>query len=379
MITRFYLTRLPLVLLAAVLGWFLAGGSDPDANPGDPFPLRDDARLPVAAPGPETEIAKTTVPPSTAVPAADPTPATTTTTTPPPCPLPGTPELPKYPWPDPMVPTDPPNLLPINGELARHLENVPTEGALPEEKVEHAHAAGKIYFMRALYLQTRITAGSVAALDAAAGFETPKTVPEAQARIQEYLGRAAFFLTKVRPHPPYRFWSEALYLNAWALSLLGRLPEAVDYLQIVGRTRSQTLYANYARFSLVFHFLKEGRGPLAAHWLAQLSRVEPQHEALLAAARLRTAVATKRPELADSAALAHLGSLTTDDPLLPHLLDRAAALCLVESFDRACVQDHLRRLDGPKKTAYFGFLARHAKDREGQLERVCSLLKEGTP
>lgn len=376
MIARFYLTRLPLVLLAAILGWFLADGSG--ADPGDPFPLRDDARPATTPAG--TATVKTTTPPPAVVPGGDPAPSPApVATTPPPCPLPRVPELPKYPWPDPIVPTDPPNLLPINGELARHLENVPTEGALPEEKVEHAHAAGKIYFMRALYLQTRITAGSVAALDPAAGFEAPKTVPEAQARIQEYLGRAAFFLTKVRPHPPYRFWSEALYLNAWALTLLGRLPEAVEYLQIVGRTRSQTLYANYARFSLVFHFLKEGRAPLAAHWLAQLGKVEPQHEALLAAARLRTAVATKRPELADSASLAHLGSLTAEDPLLPHLLDQAAALCLVESFDRACIQDHLRRLDGPKKTTYLGFLAGHATDREGQLERVCALIKEGSP
>lgn len=376
MIAQFYLTRLPLVLLAALLGWFLAGGSGLPGEPTGPFHPREDAPLPAAVP----ELAATTPtdgnPPAPAPVAA---PASQPVTTPPPCVLPKAPELPAFPWPDPIVPTDPPNLLPINGELSGHLANVPTEGALPEDKVEHAHAAGKIYFMRALYLQTRITAGSVAAIDPAAGFEAPKSLPEAEARIQEYLGRAAFFLTKVRPHPPYRFWSEALYLNAWALALLGRLPEAVDYLQIVGRTRSQTLYANYARFSLVFHFLKEGRGPLAAHWLALLGRVEPQHEALLAAARLRTAAATKRPELVDPATLAHLGSLTADDPLLPHLLDRAAALCLSESFDRACIQDHLRRLDGPKKTSYLGFLANHATGREGQLERLCALLKEGTP
>ena len=376
MLTRFYLLRLPLVLIAAALGWILSSGP---ADPGEPFSLRPDA----AAAGPATTTAPAPGHPVETRP--EPPPASPgSTTTPPavataPCTLPKAPELAAYAWPDPIVPTDPPALLPINGELASHLANVPTEGALPIEKVEHAHAAGKIYFMRALYLQTRIAAGSVAAVDPAAGFETPKTKADAEAKIQEYLGKAAFFLTKVRPHPPYRFWSEALYLNAWALSLLGRLPEAVDFLQIAGRTRSQTLYANYARFSLIFHYLKEGRGPLAAHWLAQLGKVEPQHESLLAAARLRTAVATKRPELVDAAALAHLGSLAADDPLLPHLLDQAAALCLVDTFDRACIQDHLRRLDGPKKTSYLGFLAGHAAGREGQLDKLCALLKEGSP
>ncbi|MBU1069262.1 hypothetical protein KJ975_06795 [Myxococcota bacterium] len=373
MITKFYLTRIPLVLIAAVLGWFLA--SRP-GSAGEPFAPRADAPTPSAGsvaepPPPPSNDMKPQTPGQAAVAPAP--------QAPPPCTLPKAPVIPAFAWPDPIVPTDPPNLLPINQELASHLANVPTEGEIPIEKVEDAHAAGKIYFMRALYLQTRITAGSVAAIDPAAGFEAPKTVPEAEAKVNEFLGKATFFLTKVRPHPPYRFWSEALYLNAWALSLLGRLPEAVDFLQIAGRTRSQTLYANYARFSLVWYYLREGKGPLAAHWLALLGKVEPQHESLLAVARLRTAVIGKRPELVDAATLAYLSSLTADDPLLLPLLEQAAALCVLESFDRACIQDHLRRLDGPKKTSYLGFLAAKIADNPGMQENLCALIKEGSP
>ncbi len=372
MIAKFYLTRIPLVLLAAVLGWFLA--SNPKAA-GEPFSPRADAALPAAPVEPAPVPAATLKAPATG-PAVTPGPAADA---PAPCVLPKAPAIPPFAWPDPIVPTDPPNLLPINGELAAHLANIPTADPLPIEKVEDVHAAGKIYFMRALYLQTRIAAGSVAAIDATAGFEAPKTVAEADAKIKDFLGKATFFLTKVRPHPPYRFWSEALYLNAWALSLLGRTPEAVDYLQIAGRTRSQTLYANYARFSLIFHYLKDGKGALAAHWLALLGKVEPQHESLLAVARLRTAVAAKRPELMDAATLAYLSSLTADDPLLLPFLEQAAALCLLETFDRACIQDHLRRLDGPKKTSYLGFLADQAAGKPELQEKLCALLKEGAP
>jgi hypothetical protein len=358
MITKFYLTRIPLVLIAAVLGWFLA--SRP-GSAGEPFAPRADAPTPAAgsvaepAPPPSNDMKPQTPAQAAVAPAPQ---------APPPCTLPKAPVIPAFAWPDPIVPTDPPNLLPINQELASHLANVPTEGEIPIEKVEDAHAAGKIYFMRALYLQTRITAGAVAAIDPAAGFEAPRTVPEAEAKVNEFLGKATFFLTKVRPHPPYRFWSEALYLNAWALSLLGRLPEAVDFLQIAGRTRSQTLYANYARFSLVWYYLREGKGPLAAHWLALLGKVEPQHESLLAVARLRTAVIGKRP---------------ADDPLLLPLLEQAAALCVLESFDRACIQDHLRRLDGPKKTSYLGFLSARTAADPGMQEKLCALIKEGSP
>jgi len=374
MIAKFYLTRIPLVLLAAVLGWFLASGPKAAQVPFSPkadLPLPAAGPSPVPVAGPVVAVMKPAAP--TAADRAPTAPAEA------PCVLPKAPVIPPYAWPDPIVPTDPPTLLPINGELATHLGSIPTEGALPIEKVEHAHAAGKIYFMRALYLQNRITAGSVAAIDATAGFEAPKTVAEAEAKVKEFLGKAAFFLTKVRPHPPYRFWSEALYLNAWALSLLGRTPEAVEFLQIAGRTRSQTLYANYARFSLVFHYLKDGKGPLAAHWLAQLSKVEPQHESLLAAARLRTAVAAKRPELINAATLAYLASLPADDPLLLPFLEQAAGLCLIESFDNACIQDHLRRLDGPKKTSYLGFLSAKAADNPQMQQKLCALVKGGTP
>jgi len=376
MIAKFYLTRIPLALLAAALGWFLASG--PKAAR-EPFSPRADSLafglpaepVPVPASAMQAPVAKPAV---TGTAAAAPAEAA-----PPPCTLPKAPAMPPFAWPDPIVPTDPPNLLTVNGELAAHLANIPTEGVLPIEKVEHVHTAGKIYFFRALYLQTRIAAGSVATIDAAAGFEAPKNVTQAEAKIQEFLGKATFFLSKVRPHPPYRFWSEALYLNAWALALLGRTPEAVEFLQIAGRTRSQTLYANYARFSLVFHYLKDGKGPLAAHWLALLGKVEPQHESLLAAARLRTAVATKRPELMDAATRATLSSLTADDPLLLPFLDQAAALCLLETFDKACIQDHLRQLDGLKKTSYLGFLAVRAAGSPELQEKLCALLKEGTP
>jgi hypothetical protein len=376
MIMKFYLTRVPLMLLAAGLGWFLASGP---STVNEPFSLRADIS---SIQGPVVTRVATTTPTTDRNPMTAQTPAVETPApagAPPPCALPNAPGIPAFAWPDPIVPTDPPNLLPINGELSRHLAQVPTEGAIPIEKVESAHAAGKIYFMRALYLQTRITAGSLAVIDSTAGFEAPKTVPEAEAKIQDFLGKATFFLTRVRPHPPYRFWSEALYLNAWALTLLGRIPEAVDYLQIAGRTRSQTLYANYARFSLVWHYLKEGKGPLAAHWLALLGKVEPQHESLLAVARLRTAVAAKRPELVDAATLAYLSSLAADDPLLLPFLEQAASLCVLESFDRSCIQDHLRRLDGQKKTSYLGFLAARIAASPEMQEKLCALVKEGTP
>jgi hypothetical protein len=65
--------------------------------------------------------------------------------------------------------------------------------------------------------------------------------------------------------------------------------------------------------------------------------------------------------------------------MLLSLLEQAAALCVIESFDRGCIADHLRRLDGPKKTSYLGFLAAKTADNPGMQENLCAMIKEGSP
>ena len=358
MFRKYLLTRFPVLVVAALLGWILAPAP---RNVPQPFAgsVEHQAENPDPSPAPASETVGDT---------GDPPPPTPSQVLRPNRPVPI--------LPDPIVPTDPPGLLPINQELARHLERVSDEGPISLEAAEHAHMAGKILFMRALYLQSRITAGSVASIEPNAGFETPSSVDEAEKRVRGMLNQAVVHLTRVRPHPSYRFWSEALYLNAWALTLLQRTAQAVDFLQIVGRTRSQTVYANYARFSLVWHFLNEEKGALAAHWLVQITRVEPRHESLLAIARMRTAVAARRPDLVDTPTLAFLPSLADDDPLLPVLLEQASLLCRLDGLDLSCAKGHLSRLSGSRRQHYLGFLAKPSLDRPEELQRLCTLIKE---
>ncbi len=374
------LLRIGVVAAAALLGWFATPLLHPE-KPSGPFSLLPDFRFPLLArPAPDAAA------PGENAPAAEPQPAANRGTeagdaakpepppVAPPCALPDVRPAPTEFLPDPVVAMDAPQPAPEDAELERRLARFPSSGNLSAEQVEHAHIAGRILFRRALYLQARLLARNLGQPDPAVSFPVPATAAEAEAKIREWLQGAVNHLTRVRPQPSYRYWSEALYLNAWALVLLQRTDEAVGFLQIVGRTQSQTLYANAARLSLVLHYLKQKNAALAAHWLVQITKVDPRHENLLAWVRLRTAVAARRADLLDAALWDRLFRLPPGEPITTAFLEQAASWCVQEKVDAACIHGHLARLSPAAKTAYLGFAALHTPRDPQNLQAICQLL-----
>ena len=374
------LLRIGVLGIAAVLGWHLSFllVAQPASGPFSILPdmqpaaAQLNARQPDAAANQSEEKPDVAANPEPAVPG----PAAETPPAPPaapPCALPQAQPASTAFWPNPVVAVDAPQPAAEDAELESRLGRFPRSGDLKPEQVEHAHIAGRILFRRALYLQARRLANRFAQPDEKAPFPIPANAHEAETRIQDYLQQATAILTRVRPYPSYKSWSEALYLNAWSLMLLQRADDAVGFLQIVGRTRSQSLYANYARLSLVFYYLRQNNPALAAHWLVQITKVEPRHASLLAFARIRTAVAARRPDLADAALWEELFRLPAGEPITTAFLEQAAAWCVQEKVDAGCIRGHFAKLSPAARQEYLGFAALHAPKDPQNLQVLCQL------
>lgn len=364
--------------IAAIVGWLLAPLLTVFTKPSSPFLLLPDVAVAVFSPD-------ASLPPSTEEHPPESTlsiPHLTTEnklSTPrpsivPPCTLPqGSPASTLF-LPDPIISVVPPQLAPEDAELESYLARFPRNGELHSEQVQPAHIAGKILFFRALYLHARVIADNLGSSDSQVSFPLPTTTAEAEAKIRDYLQQTVSILTKVRPHPSYKEWSQALYFNAWALTLLQRLDEAVNFLQIVGRTRSQSLYANYARLSLVLHYLKQNNPTLAAHWLVQITKIEPRHANVLAWVRLKIAVTTRRADLIDTASWDTLFQLPEGEPMKTAFLELAAMWCVQEKVDSDCIRGHLARLSPTAQQTYLEFAALHTPRDPQNLQAMCQLL-----
>lgn len=364
--------------IAAIVGWLLAPLLTTSTKSSSPFSLLPDVAVAVLSPDaslpPSTEEHPPVSTPSIPQLTIESNRATQTPSILPPCTLPqGSPASTSF-LPDPIISVVTPQPAPEDADLESYLARFPRNGDLHSEQVQPAHIAGKILFFRALYLHARVLANNLGTSDSQVSFPIPTTTAEAETKIRDYLQQTVSILTKIRPHPSYKEWSQALYFNAWALILLQRLDEAVNFLQIVGRTRSQSLYANYARLSLVLHYLKQNNPTLAAHWLVQITKIEPRHANLLAWVRLKITVVTRREDLIDTASWDTLFQLPEGEPMKTAFLELAAMWCIQENVDSDCIRRHLARLSPIARQTYLEFAAFHTPRDPKNLQAMCQLL-----
>ncbi|MBU1219333.1 hypothetical protein KKF34_00355 [Myxococcota bacterium] len=127
-----------------------------------------------------------------------------------------------------------------------------------KNKAERYHLAGSICLGKALILKSF--------------FETkkwPEKLPfnkpdpgNEDTAFKTYIECAINWFTALRPLPPYKKWSEAMYLNAWALSLLNRHEEAKKFLTIPAKTQSKSFPAKLSRFALEIINARNGLKPI---------------------------------------------------------------------------------------------------------------------
>ena len=141
-----------------------------------------------------------------------------------------------------------------NRELNKFIAG--TKSRISLNNIENFHISGKILFYRAIYLKSLENSSNK--IENKWGIIVPSSKKELKNKYLTLFRKAQALLVKVRPFPNYKMWSDALYLNSWALYLIGNKKEAIRFLNIIARTRSTAKPANYARFALGIIFSKMG-------------------------------------------------------------------------------------------------------------------------
>ncbi|MBU1239937.1 hypothetical protein KKF84_10325 [Myxococcota bacterium] len=171
-------------------------------------------------------------------------------------------------------------LAPEDKDLEAHLKIAKIDKQPKFEQVKHYHIAGKIMLMRAKYLDYYANTGKKKPLTLPDGsdFAIPEERLKAKALAMDLASRAAALLSSTRPHPKYALWSEALYLSAQAYILVNKKEQAAKYLEIISRTKSKALAANYGRFLLGKLLFQGGKFLDAIKMLKKASELPPFFE-----------------------------------------------------------------------------------------------------
>lgn len=127
-----------------------------------------------------------------------------------------------------------------------------------KNKADRYHLAGSICLGKALVLKSFIETKKWPE-------KLPFTKPDPgneDKTFKTYLECAINWFTALRPLPPFKKWSEAMYLNAWAFSLLNRHDEAKKFLSIPAKTQSKSFPAKLSRFVLEIINARNGVKPI---------------------------------------------------------------------------------------------------------------------
>lgn len=152
-------------------------------------------------------------------------------------------------------------IIPLNPDGIIQLSFTPEPSGINPEikpdtiKADRYHLAGSICLGKALILKSFIETKK---WPDKLPFSKPDPGNEEKA-FKDYLQCATNWFTALRPVPPYKKWSEAMYLNAWAFSLLGKLEDAKKFLTIPARTQSKSFPAKLSRFVLEIIEAKTGK------------------------------------------------------------------------------------------------------------------------